>query len=93
MIFYTLAQVAEQLQVSKETVTRLIKERELCATRISGASRISSFDFLSYIRKFSTKRARNDRGLVSVEQLFDFREAAESIIRNIDAILSTVRQA
>jgi len=51
----TPEQVAQYLQVAKDTVYRLIRGRKLAATRIGRAYRVPREDVEAYMRVYSTR--------------------------------------
>jgi excisionase family DNA binding protein len=50
----TVEEVANKLQVSKDTVWRLIRQKELVAYRIAGSLRIHPDDLQKYLDKQKT---------------------------------------
>ncbi|HEY7198512.1 MAG TPA: helix-turn-helix domain-containing protein [Gaiellaceae bacterium] len=53
--FLTTTEVAEKLRLSRQTVGRLIRDRELPAVRIRGSIRVRSRDLDEFIDRAATR--------------------------------------
>ena len=62
LVFFTVKEVAEILQISRSTVHNLIKTGELKAVQIGRAVRVKRADLDEYIRKNSTYPRNNHQG-------------------------------
>ncbi len=65
----TPEQVAEYLQLNKDTVYRLIRQRKLAATRIGRAYRIVKEDLEAFLSTYSTRAEVRDVLFRRVEQI------------------------
>lgn len=52
--FYTINQVAEQLQVHSNTIATLVRQRKITATKVAGVWRISQVALDAYIQSRTT---------------------------------------
>ena len=57
----TTEQIAQRLQVSKRTVRRLIKDKEILAYKIGKEWRVDELDLKAYIAKLKKKEEWHER--------------------------------